>query len=88
MCVGSKGCNQGGGLKDSKGSGGAICAHASKATTTSEGFVHLKNHTLYIVQCCMYTEYFSPLHVKNKPSEGVEKCAFILGPVSMVATVP
>ncbi len=86
--MGSKGCNQRGGLKDSKGSRGAIRAHASKATSTSEGFVHLKNHTLYIVQCCMYTVYFSPLHVKNKPCEGAEKCAFILGPVSMVITVP
>jgi hypothetical protein len=39
--------------------------------------------------CCKYASlccsYFSPLQIKNRPSDRDSKHAFILGPVSFVA---
>jgi hypothetical protein len=48
-----------------------IRTHASMATTPRKVFFAFED-LLYIVQYCINTAYFSPLQVKNKPSEGVE----------------
>jgi hypothetical protein len=57
-----------------------ICIHALKATIPSKDFA-FENPFVDVMYCTIwYTEYFSPLQVKNKPREG----ASILMPVSML----
>ncbi len=65
--------------------------HPCQGHQTKKGFLHLKARRLITVHCIIQYStilyLFFPLLVKNKPREGITKCVFILGPVSMAANI-
>ncbi len=63
-----------------------FCVNVTKETTSSkDSFKSNKIIPHAFILCLYITVCIFSLHVKNKPHEGVYKCAFILGSVSMDA---
>ncbi len=63
------------------GSGAVESWHGSGVKGSSH--LALRATNCDIPEPCIILYMFSPLQIKNKPRDGVMKCMFILGPVSM-----